>query len=136
MDLKIDNVIRISSSVENNFFKYWFKFLLPFHGLTDREMEVASAFAKKRYELSKVISDDTIIDKVLLSDDTKREIRESCKISKEYFQVVMSKLRKSKVIINNMFNPRYIPSLKEEDGNYKLLLFFELKDGDDIQKSI
>ena len=52
----VDNVINIPTSLKGKFFKYWFKFLLPFHGLTDREMDVAAAFLLKRHELSKVIS--------------------------------------------------------------------------------
>ena len=30
-------------------------------------------------------------------------------------------------IVNNKINPRFIPNIKEEDGNFKLLLLFDFK---------
>ena len=124
----VDNVINIPTSLKGKFFKYWFKFLLPFHGLTDREMDVAAAFLLKRYELSKVISDVNILNSVLMNEDTKRSIREMVDIGHQHFQVIMSKLRKTKVILDNKINPRFIPNVKEENGNFKLLLLFSFTD--------
>ena len=59
-----DNVIRIPCKASSNFFRHWFQFLTPFHHLTDREMEVAACLVKHRYELSKVILDNDLLDKV------------------------------------------------------------------------
>ena len=128
MRSEVDNVINIPTSLKGKFFKHWFKFLLPFHGLTDREMDIAAAFLLKRFELSKVISDVNILNSVLMNEDTKREIREMVGIGHQHFQVIMSKLRKTKVIIDNRLNPRFIPSVKEENGNFKLLLLFSFTD--------
>ena len=60
----IKNVITVPTSIEGKFFRYWFEFLRPFHKLTDREIDVISTFAKERFELSKVIKDPDILDKV------------------------------------------------------------------------
>ena len=125
---EVDNVINIPTSLKGKFFKYWFKFLLPFHNLTDREMDVAAAFLLKRYELSKVINDNNILNSVLMNEDTKREIRDMCELKHQHFQVIMSKLRKAKVLIDNKINPRFIPNVKEENGNFKLLLLFSFTD--------
>ena len=54
---KANNVVRIPTSLQENFFKYWFLFLKPFHNLTNREIDVIASFAKNRYELSKFIKD-------------------------------------------------------------------------------
>lgn len=124
---EINNVIRIPTSISTSFFRFWFEFLRPFHNLTDREMQVASALLKRRYELSKVIQDNVILDKVVMSEDTKKIVREECNISLPHFQVIMGKLRKSKVIIDGRINPKFIPNLKEEHGSFRLLLNFELK---------
>jgi hypothetical protein len=124
----VDNVLSIPTSLKGKFFKHWFKFLLPYHNLTDREMDIAAAFLLKRYELSKVISDTNILESVLMSDDTKRGIREACDVKHQHFQVIMSKLRKAKIIIDNKINPRFIPNVKEENGNFKLLLLFTFDD--------
>lgn len=120
-------VISIPTSLDTNFFRYWFEFLRPFHNLTSRELDVITALAKHRYELSKVITDDIILDKVVMSEDIRKQIREECNLSLPHFQVIMGKLRENKVIVDNKINPRFIPSVKEEDGNFKLLLFFDFK---------
>jgi CRP-like cAMP-binding protein len=99
--MKLDSVIRIQSSLKDSFFKYWFEFLRPFHNLTNRELEVIACFAKHRYELSKVISDESVLDKVLMSEDTKRQIREECSVTQAHFPVIMSELRKKGVIEDN-----------------------------------
>lgn len=126
---KMNNVIRIPTSVNKNFFRYWLEFLKPFHNLTDREMQVAAALLKKRYELSKVIKDETILDKVVLSEDTRKIIRADCDISLAHFQVIMGKLKKSKIILENRVNPKFVPNITEEVGSFRLLLNFELSDG-------
>ena len=103
----------------------WFMFLKPFHHLTDREMEVITCFVKHRYELSKVIADSEILDKVTMSEDTKSKIREECGMALPHFQLILSKLRKNKIIVDNRINPRYIPNLVEENGSFKLMLLFD-----------
>lgn len=123
---KPDSVVMIPGNIDS-FFRKWFEFLEPFHKLTEREMDVATAFVKQRYKLSKVIADSEILDKVLMSEDTKRKIREECNITLPHFQVIMGKLRKSQIIINGKINPRFIPNVDEESGSFKLLLYFALK---------
>ena len=127
MNKKANNVVRIPCSLDGSFFRYWFMFLKPFHKLTDREIDVITSFVKHRYELSKVIKDNDILDKVVMSEDTKRKVSEECNITLPHFQVIMGKLRSSKVIIDGKINPRFIPNIEEEDGFFKLLLLFELQ---------
>lgn len=121
-----DSIVRIPCKDKKGFFYYWIMFLKPFHHLTDRESEVIVTFLKERYELSKVINDSEILDKVLMSEDTKRKVREECDITLPHFQIVMSKLRKNNVIINNKINPRYIPKLGEDMESFKMMLLFEM----------
>lgn len=124
--IKANNIVRVPTSLSGKFFKYWFMFLEPFHKLTNREMDVIASLVKQRYELSKVIKDNEILDKVTMSEETKRKVREECKITLPHFQVIMGKLRKNKVIIDNKINPRFIPNINEETGSFQLLLLFEL----------
>lgn len=124
---KANNVIRIPTSLDGNFFRYWFMFLEPFHKLTDREIDVITSFVKQRYELSKVIKDNDILDKVTMSEDTKRKVREECNITLPHFQVIMGKLRKNGVIVNGKINPKFIPNINEGADNFQLLLLFDLK---------
>lgn len=122
----INNVIRIPSSVKDRFFLYWFEFLKPFHHLTNREMQLAAALVKKRYELSKVIHDDNILDKVVMSEDSQRDIRKECNLSLSHYQCLMSKLKKSKIINEGKINSRFIPNLTKDKGSFRMLLNFEL----------
>lgn len=124
---KINNVITIPTSTEGKFFRYWFEFLRPFHKLTDREIDVIASFVKQRYELSKVIKDQELLNKVTMSEDTKKKVREDCNISQAHFQVIMTKLKKSKVIDNGKINPKFIPRIDEGAKNFQLLLSFELQ---------
>lgn len=119
-----DNVIRIPCKADGNFFRHWFQFLTPFHHLTDREMEVAASLVKHRYELSKVILDTDLLDKVAMNEDTKAKVRKECEISLAHFQVIMGKLKKNKVIINNKINPKYLPHMNN-DNYFRLMFLFE-----------
>lgn len=125
MAKQVDSVIRIPCKIDGKFFRYWFEFLQPFHGLTEREMDVITSFVKQRHELSKVIKDNEILDKVTMSEDTKKKVREECEITLPHFQVIMGKLRKNKVIVDGKINPRYIPSVNEENGSFKMMLLFD-----------
>lgn len=125
MAKQVDSIVRIPCKVDGKFFRYWFEFLTPFHNLTEREMDVITSFVKQRYELSKVIKDNEILDKVTMSEDTKKKVREECDISLPHFQVIMGKLRKNKIIIDGKINPRYIPSVDEENGSFKMMLLFD-----------
>lgn len=125
MAKQVDSIVRIPCKVDGKFFRYWFEFLQPFHNLTEREMDVITSFVKQRYELSKVIKDNEILDKVTMSEDTKKKVREECDISLPHFQVIMGKLRRNKVIIDGKINPRYIPSVDEENGSFKMMLLFD-----------
>lgn len=126
---RVNNIIRIPASLQNTFFRYWLKFLAPFHSLTEREMDVAAAFLKQRFELGKVITDDDVLDKIVMSEEIKRTVRESCNITTPHFQVIMGKLRKAKIIVDNRINPKFIPKgINEGDKAFQLLLYFDLNE--------
>ena len=124
---KANNIIRIPTSINGKFFRYWFMFLEPFHNLTEREIDIIASFVKQRYLLSKVIKDTEILDRVTMSEDTKKKVREECNISLPHFQVIMGKLRKNKVIIDGKINPRFIPNIDEDTAAFQSLLLFELQ---------
>ena len=105
---KPNNIVRVPCSLNGSFFRYWFMFLEPFHKLTEREIDIITSFVKQRYELSKVIKDENILDKVTMSEDVKKKVREECKITLPHFQVIMGKLRKNKIIVDGKINTSYI----------------------------
>lgn len=122
---KPNNVIGIPTTIDK-LFRYWVEFLKPLHHLTDREMDVIIMFLKKRYELSKSIIDQATLNRFLMSEEIKAEIRDACGVSPAHFQVIMGKLRKNKVIIDGNIFPKFIPNIKETDDAFQLLLYFPI----------
>lgn len=124
MSTKPDSIIRIPCNKED-FFSWWLKFLIPIHGLCPKEIDVAAAFLKKRYELSKVILDTALLNKTLMNRETQKELREECGMQIQNFIVIKGKLKAKKFIVNDAINPKLIPNIKEENGIFQLLLLFE-----------
>lgn len=122
---KPDNVVFIPGDIDS-FFRNWFEFLKPFHHLTDRECDVAAAFVKFRWELSDSITDVDMLDAVVMNNDSKRMVRDRCSITPQHFQVILSKLRKHKVIVDNKLNPKFLPNIQKDEDSFKLLLYFKL----------
>ena len=120
-----NNVARVPCSLSDSFFKYWFMFWEPFHKLTKREIDVAASLVKKRYGLSKVVKDEAILDKLIMSEDVKKKVREECNIQTQHFQVIMSNLRKHQVIKNGKINPIFIPRIREGENTLQLLFLFD-----------
>lgn len=124
MGPKPNNTIRIPCDL-SSLFRYWLKFLTPFHNLTSREIDVATAFLKERYRLSKVILDNDLIDRTLMSEESQRKLKQECELTNQHFQVIKSKLKNKKFFKDDKINPRLIPNIKEENGLFRLLLVFD-----------
>lgn len=123
---KNTNIVRIPTTLDSNFFRYWFNFLEPFHKLTNREIDVITCFIKHRFDLSKVIKDDNILDQVLMSEETKKIIRLECKLESPYFQVIMGKLKQNRLIVDGKINKRFIPNVEQDAEEFRLIFHFDL----------
>ena len=114
----------------DKFFRLWLEVLKPQHQLTDRETDLLAAFVAKRHELQRTNLSQDMIDAILMSSQSKKEIRKSVKISTAYFQRIMAKFRKRDILIpdsnikGGKINPRYIPVLKDDDKNIGILFMF------------
>ena len=114
-------------SPDGDFFRVWVEFLKPVHNLTNREMDVLAAFLKKRYEMGKVITDIDSLDKMLMYEETKKEVRLSCGITPKHFQVIMSKFRKNGVIKDGRIHLKLVPSIL--NGGAGLVIYFDFSHG-------
>lgn len=129
---KPNNIVTVPTSSELEFFKWWCIFLRPFINLTDREIDVVASLLKQRKELSKSISDQAILDKMLMSEEVKTRVQKECNITPQYLYVIISNLRKHNVIVNNTINPRLIPNIRKDDnGNFQLLILFKERQSND-----
>ena len=123
--IKPNNVIRIPCK-QDSVFRYWLEFTIPFHKLTSREIDVATAFLKERYTLNKVILDSALVDRTLMSEESQKHLRQECGLTYQHFQVIKNKLKSKKFFINDIINPRLIPNIKEDsNGYFQLLLIFD-----------
>ena len=120
-----NNVIRIPCNNIDSVFRYWLEFLVPFHNLTSRETDVATAFLKERYNLSKVILDTDLVDRTLMSEESQRKIKQECGLTNQHFQVIKSKFKNKKFFINDRINPKLIPNIKDEQKMFQLMLIYE-----------
>lgn len=124
--LKPNNIVTVPTAPGIEFFKWWCIFLRPFISLTNREIDVVASFLKQRWELSQKTSDPAILDTMVMSEMTKNKVIEECGITQSHFYVVMSNLRKSKVIEGDTLNPRLIPNIRKDDnGCFQLLILFK-----------
>lgn len=122
--IKPNNVIRVPCTLDS-LFRYWLDFLTPFHNLTSRETDVATAFLRERYKLSKVILDSDLVDRTLMSEESQRKLRQECELTNQHFQVIKSKLKSKKFFINDKINPRLIPNINDIVKSFQLLLVFD-----------
>jgi hypothetical protein len=123
--IRIESNPKLKMSPDGDFFRYWVEFLRPLHELTKREMDVLAEFLKVRYNLSKEIINTDRLDRVLMSEETKRDIRNTCGISAKHFQVIMSKFRKNGVIRDGKIHLNLIPTITEEGVG--LMVHFSFK---------
>ena len=124
------NIARIPTSWSDkrrNFFRIWLELMRPMHKLTSKEIEVLAAFLQKRLELSKSIIDNNILDQTLLGTEIRKQIREELNLSATHFHVIVTKLKKAGIIVNNRINKRYIPNIKGDTESYKLVFLFEFE---------
>lgn len=121
-------LIKVPSSVEKGtFFNWWIRFLSPFHNLTDREAEVAAALFHQRYELSKNVSDPVLLDRLVLNSESIKAVENRLNLSHGYMKVILTKLRKCKILLDNRLNPKFIPDITPGNTNtpFTVLLVFD-----------
>lgn len=122
-----NNVIRVPTSIDN-FFRVWVEFFTPKHSLSNREKDIFAAFLKKRFYLSQSITDQQLLDSVLMNEETKAEIKRECGVSDAFFSGILGKLRKANVIRNNVIDPIFIPkNLKPDDKYFKFMVLYDLQ---------
>lgn len=122
--MKPNNVIYLKCS-EDSFYREWIEFLAPFHKLTSRERDVAARIIAQYFRLKEGISDPVLMKDVLWSQSSRKDMRESLKMSQAHFQMVLAKLKEAGVLIDGDLNPRYIPHKVEGDSRFMLSVLYD-----------
>lgn len=121
------NILRVPVHYRD-LFRYWVEFTKPLHGLTDSEANVFASILMHRYELSKVITDPVILENILMSDETRKKIREDCGTSVTHFHVIIGKLRKKGLMTGNKIVSKLIPKINDESQPLGLTFMFDITD--------
>ena len=124
---KPNNILPIIAGPTTGFFEWWCIYQRPIVNLTDKELKVIASLLRHRYELSKKVPDPDILDRLTMSKEVTEEVIKDCSISKQHLYVIMSGLKKKKVITKNgLIEPRLIPNIRVDDnGCFQFLLLFK-----------
>lgn len=121
--MKPNNVIFLKCT-DVSFYRMWIEFLAPFHKLTARERDVAARIIAQYFKLKDSIPDPDMLKEVLWSHTSRKDMRESLKMSQAHFQMILAKLREAQVLVNGDINPKYIPHINE-DPRFMLSIIFD-----------
>lgn len=121
--MRPNNVISLKCT-EDSFYRLWMEFLAPFHKLTARERDVAARIIAQYFRLKESIPDPEVLRDVLWSHKSRKDMRESLKMSPAHFQMVLAKLRESGVIRDGDLDPRYIPH-KGSEPRFMLSIVYD-----------
>lgn len=109
-------------------FRYWLEFLKPYHKLRNKEIEALALLLYYRYELSREISNEKMVDMILFSTETRSKIRvELDNMSQKVFNNLLTSLRKKGVLTkDNQIHKSLIPKMGEK--GFELIFNFKVKD--------
>lgn len=127
--LNLNNVIKVPVKTYGSLYRAWLEYLTPMHKMNNRAKDLAACFLKERDRLSKSISDDKLLNNVLMSSDTKNQIKKECELSASFFDVLMKHLRKAGFIVDGAINPMYVPKKVPAEGYFNVMLLFDLNEG-------
>jgi hypothetical protein len=108
-------------------FTYWLIVTKLLHKLTDKEIELLAVLLYKRMELSKDITNEKYLNKVLFDADTKKELEKELDVNNLRIQNILSSLRRKNVVIDNRINPKFIPNIEHNAKNFRIVFNFEIK---------
>lgn len=117
----------LNVKVKNFFFRY-IEFLQPFHKLQKQQYTVVALLLYYHYKFSKEITNNKILWKTVFDYDTKILITEELGITTQGLENIYTKLRKSKVIIDNEINPVYIPQMDKNNKTFTININFKIID--------
>lgn len=111
--------------------KLWLQFINPAFHLSKKEILLLGHLITSFIEISKSQPDEWIANKLLFSTESRKAIKEKMKIKNNYFDVLLNRLKKQKVVLESgeydnrkmRLNKKVIPK-SDADGNINLLVLF------------
>ncbi len=121
----IDNYLRVPAVKEGDFFRLWVEFLRPYHEMTQREAELLTCLLKARHQLSKDIANEEILEQTVFSHLIRDKICDELGLTWRNYNVLICRLKAKRMIIDGKINKRFIPSLKEDAKEFKMVICFD-----------
>jgi len=126
MNIKNTNIASFPVTYKQ-LFTYWLVVTKLLHKLTDKEIDLLAILLYKRMELSKDITNEKYLNKVLFDADTKKELEKELDVNNLRIQNILSSLRRKNVITDNRINPKFIPNIEHGAKNFRIVFNFEIK---------
>ena len=138
--MKVNKILAVDCyGEEDDFFIKWMEYLAPKHHLTKTEQRYLAACLRQRYQLSKSITDEELLDETTLNDTYRAKIKQELGMSTQQIQNIIAKLKKLKILIprNHPFSerlsyykisPSFIPDY-DDSKEFLLLLVFKNGEG-------
>lgn len=112
---------------KENFFRMWLLILQPFLKLRNKELDALAKMLYHRYLISLEVRNKEMIDDLLFSKKVKDKIIEELDIKDYSFDMIITALRKKKIIIGKTINKQVIPTINEPFTNFKLIYNINVK---------
>lgn len=139
----INKVLVVDCDEEKDFFTRWVEYLRPKHNLTSTVQKFLAACLRMRYELSKSITDPTLLDETCLDTARREKLKQKLGLTNQQFFNILYKLKKEKILVPRYIpysdrvdyykiSPSFIPNY-EEGKEFVFMLIF--KDGQNTQTS-
>lgn len=124
----MNKIINLNISPKNLFNK-WLEITHNYHKLTNQQQDILALFLYHHFKLKQEITNTKILWKVVFDYDTKREIKEELGITDQVLQNTLTQFRKKNIVVKNTITPAFIPELKKEDNNFKIIFNFNIING-------
>ena len=135
----VNKLLMVNCSGEKDFFDLWVEYLTPRHRLTKAEQKYLAACLRNRYELSKNITDEILLEETCMNEVYRTKIRESIGYNIQRAQNVLSKLKKLEILVAKKYPfservhyykiaPSLIPEYDENKDFALVFLFYNGKE--------
>ena len=119
------NNVFLVPCTDTSFFRAWMEFLTPYHKLTTREKDGAARILMQYFKFKDNVSDPDVLRELLWSKRSRQDMMDSLKMSRAYFQVVLTKLANIGFLQDGDINPRFLPHTVPGDSRFMLQVVFD-----------
>lgn len=144
--MDFSKVIKIS----NRIYEHWLMFVNPIYNLSQKEIVFLACLLKRYNQISSSIDEtqytspvhifesdqskktnishkEYLVNQILFSTDSRKEIKSELGIKNNYFDVLLNKLRKHNVIVDNVIDKKIVPNFDVKGKAFTLLVYFDFK---------